>query len=392
MLASATANGEPADWARMIEELVVEVNRVAEHGFTDHELEMAKKEILADAERAVRTEATRDARRVLFGMLSAVNNKEPVLSAKQELDLYRAQLPDIKLSEVNKTFKDHFEPGTFAYVVQMPEKEGVAVPTTESVLSVAQAAWKRDVAPIETTDRPTELLTSLPVPGKVVERAADKELGITSAWLANGVRVHHRFMDYKEDTVMVSIALAGGRIEETAANSGITAVASLAVNEPATSRLSSTDIRDIMTGKNIQVGAGGSGGRRGRGGRGMSRSEDTLTITVQGSPSDLEAGLQLAHALLTDGRIEESAFKNWKLRTLQMIERMQTMPRFKAMEATADLLSGGDPRMGFPPGEEVNGQSVQKAQVWYDRLCREAPIEVAVVGDIELDKAIVLIE
>jgi zinc protease len=119
---------------------------------------------------------------------------------------------------------------------------------------------------------------------------------------------------------------------------------------------------------------------------------DTLTVSVQGSPKDLEAGLQLAHALLTDGKIEESAFKNWKLRTLQMLERMQSMPMFQAMQAAADLLSGGDPRRRFPTPDDVNRQSVTAAQAWYDRLCHDAPIEVAVVGDIRLDQAMPLIE
>jgi len=376
----------------MVEELVVEVNRVGEHGFTARELDLAKKEILADAERGVRTESTRDFRRVLFGMLSAVNNEEPVLSAQQELDLYRDLLPTIALSEVNGTFRKHFEPGTFAYVVQMPEKDGITVPSRDDVLAAARAAWDRDVAPIQVADTPTGLLTAVPTPGKTVEHSLERNLGITSAWLSNGVRVHHRFMDYKKDTVMVSIALAGGRIEETEANAGITTVAALAVNEPATSRLSSTNIRDIMTGKNISVGTGRGGGRRGRRGGGMGQSDDTLTINVQGSPKDLEVGLQLAHALLTDGKIDESAFTNWKLRTLQMIERMQTMPRFKAMEATADLLSGSDPRRGFPTTESVNRQSLNEAQAWYDRLCREAPIEVAVVGDMDAGQAMALVE
>jgi zinc protease len=394
VVASANASGEPADWPRMLEELVLEVNRVCQYGFTEHELELAKKELRADAERAVRTESTRDARTFLFRMLSAVNDREPVLSAQQELDLYEDLLPTIRLAEVDAAFKEQFRPGTFAYVIEMPEKDGVVVAPREEVLAAAQAAWTRTVTPIQEESGPDQLLASLPAPGHVVESTTDEDLGITSAWLANGVRVHHRFMDYRKDTVMVSIALAGGGIEETAANAGVTTVASLAVSEPATSRLSSTDIREIMTGKNISVdaGAGGRGGRRGRGGRGLRPGEDTLTISVQGSPKDLEAGLQLAHALLTDGKIEEAAFKNWKLRTLQQLERMRTMPQFRAMEALADLLSGGDPRRRFPTADDVNRQSVSEAQAWYDRLCRQAPIEVAVVGDIQLDQAMPLIE
>lgn len=395
MLVNAFANGEPADWSRMLEELVAEVNRVRQHGFTQRELDLARKEMLADAEHACRTEPTTAARRFLFQMVSAVNDKRPLLSAQQELDLYRRMLPTVELAEVNDAFARHFEPGTFAYVVQMPEKEGVAVPPREDVLSAARAAWTQEVDQIAETEHATTLLAALPAAGKVVETATYDDLGITSVWLANGVRVHHRFVDYKKDSIMVSISLAGGGIEETEDNAGITTVASLAINQPATSRLSSTDIRDLMTGKNIRVGgAGGRGGPRGPRGRGgpMRPGEDTITIGVHGSPKDLEAGLQLAHALLTDGRIEESAFKNWRLRTLQQLERMQTMPRFQAMQALAELLSGGDPRRQFPTPAIVNRQSLPDAQAWFDRLCREAPIEVAVVGDMKLEQVMPLIE
>ncbi|MGD2109368.1 MAG: hypothetical protein PVI86_08240, partial [Phycisphaerae bacterium] len=174
-------------------------------------------------------------------------------------------LPDITLAELNTTIRRHFEPGTFAYVLEMPEKEDLDIPSRDKILAVVRSAWDREVPPLQTADQPTELLASLPTPGKTVERTADKALEITSAWLSNGVRVHHRFMDYKEDTVMLSIALAGGKIEETEANAGVTTVAALAVNEPATSRLSSTNVRDIMTGKNIRLSAGGRGGPRSRG-------------------------------------------------------------------------------------------------------------------------------
>ena len=378
LLVTGSATGEPTDWPKMLEEFVTEVSRAGQHGFTPREFELAKKEILADAEQAVRRESTQDARRLLFRMLFTVNRREPVLSARQELDLHEEILPSIQLSEVNETFKEHFRPGTFAYTIEMVEKEGVPVPSREEVLAAARAAWARTVEPVKEEEAPTQLLAAVPAPGKVAETTVDEDLGITCGWLDNGARVHHRFMDYKEDTVLMSIALAGGEIEETDDNAGITEVAALAVNEPATSRLTSTNIRDIMTGKNIRVMAGGEG--------------DSLTIRLEGSPKDLEIGLQEVHALLTDGKIEESAFKNWKLETLQRIEMLQKMPRFRGFQATLDLLSGSDPRFRLGNKADVERQSLEKAQAWFDRLRREAPIEVAVVGEIKLDQAMPLIE
>ncbi len=376
---SGTATGEPADWAKMLEELIVEVSRAREYGFTEGEMKLIRREVIATRERAVRTESTQNARTIIEGIINAVNEGTPVLSAQQELDLMRELLPTVSASEVSETFRRHFTPGTFAYVVTLPEKEGMAVPGRDDVLAAARAAWARRVEPPTGDEGADELLAKPLVPGRMVETTRDDDLGITSGWLENGIRVHHRFMDYKKDTVFVSLTLAGGGIEETAENVGVSLVAGLAISTPATSRLDSIRIRDLMVGKNVKVGGGPV-------------ADDAFVIRIGGSPKDLETGLQLAHALITDGRIEETAFKNWRLATLRDIERNQTSVTFKAGEALADLLSGGDPRRLPLSKARVEALSVAQGQAWLDRLCRSAPIEAAVVGDMPWDEVRPLIE
>jgi predicted Zn-dependent peptidase len=120
--------------------------------------------------------------------------------------------------------------------------------------------------------------------------------------------------------------------------------------------------------------------------------DDNFAITVSGSPVDLEIGLQLAHVLLTDGRIEDAAFKNWKLSTLQRLEQRERLPHFKAMEALEHLVSNDDPRRVPFIKSNVEALSREAAQAWFERLCRQAPIEVAVVGDIQLTNSLQLIE
>ena len=378
-MASASATGKPADWEKMLDELVLELNRAREYGFLAPELDLAKTDLLSSAERAVETESTRNARSIINQMNRSVSDGEPMLSAQQQLDLFKNLLPTVTLAEVNTVFAEHFKPGTFAYVLTLPESDDVTLPTTGEVLAAAKAAEARQADAPTWVDRPTDLLAAEPTPGKVVESTTDEQLGITSAWLSNGVRVHHRYMDYKKDTVYLGITLAGGQIQETADNAGITMVASLTFSQPATSRLKSTDVEDIMTGKNIQV-AGGA-------------QDDAVMIEVFGSINDLESGLQLAHALLTDGRLEQSIFDNWKQGALQRYEMATKLPRYVAIDTFLKTLSGNDPRrMMLMPPDIIEQQSVARSQAWLDRLFREAPIEVAVVGDITLDAALPLVE
>jgi zinc protease len=379
LMVNGSAAGEPADWAKMLEQLILEMSRAREYGFTNREMTLIRKEVLASAERAVRTEPTRNARAMIREVFDAVDEGVPVPSAQQELDLVREVLPSVTAAEVSETFRKRFAPGPFAYVILMPEKEGVAVPARDDVLAAARAAWARRVEPPASDETAQDVLPSLPPSGKLAEISLDKDLGVTSGWLDNGIRVHHRFMDYKKDSVMVTISFAGGGIEETPANLGVTSLAGLVFSNPATSRLGSTEIRDLMVGKSIRVGGGSS-------------ADDAFVVQIAGSPRDLEAGLKLAYALITDGRIEETGFKNWRTAALREIERNETNVSFKAGEALSDLLSGGDPRRLPVSKKNIEALTIPQAQAWLARLCREAPVEVAVVGDMQWNDVRPLIE
>ncbi len=378
MMVNASATGEPGTWNKMLDELIVEISRAKQHGITQRELDLAKKEILADAKRDVEREPTRNAKGHLFEMNSSVTNGEPVLSAKQQLELTERLLPTITTDELTKAFSTHFGVNTFAYIVTAPKKDGIKLPTSEEVLAAAKSAWNLKTEPIKEDTTPTELLAAAPKAGKVAEKQTDEDLKITSAWLDNGVRVHHRFMDYKKDQVMMSINLAGGRIEENESNRGEIELAAYALSaQPATGRLTSTNVRDIMTGHTIGVG--------------VSPTTDTVMLSVMGSPKELETGLQLAHALLTDGKIEESAVNVWRQRQKQQRIFAQALPQFKAIESLMDAVSGGDVRMTpLLPEDRVEALNAKDAQKRWNELAAKAPIEVAIVGEIPLDQAMAL--
>jgi zinc protease len=378
-LVNASVSGEPKDWEQMLAALVTELNRAREFGFLAGEFALCKKELVSEAEDAVRKEATRAARGVLLEMAEKVNESEPILAALQQLEVLQQLLPTIRLEEVTAAFAANYRPEGRAYVVTLPKKDDVKLPTEDEVLAAAQAASARQLEPPHDVKAATDLLPQLPKPGKLAEATKDEDLGITSGWLENGVRIHHRYMEDKQDLVILTIALAGGEIEETADNAGVTRLTGMIVSQPATSRLSSTDLEDIMTGKNIQFGGGGE--------------SDACILKLEGSPKDLEIGLQLTYAVLTDGKLEPSAFANWKEESLQQYAMNSKMAPYVAFDAWAQALGGNDPRqMLLLTPERVEAQSLERGQAWFERLAHEAPIEVAVVGEIRFDDVRPLLE
>lgn len=377
VLVHAAAVGKPADWAANLTELLLAVRRARQYGFSQRELDRAGKEFLANAEQAARLETTRHAQELLTELAARRHAGEPALSAAQNVEMLKRLLPTITLADVNQAFADRFAPGALAYVLQMPDRPDVPVPTEDEVLATARAALEAPLEPRQEPE-PTELLAAEPRPGKLVESTLDPDLQITSGWLDNGARIHHRYMDHRKDAVFVTITLAGGRIEETADTAGVTETAALAFQQPATDRLTSTQISDLMSGKNIRVE--------------IDVAEDAFTVVISGSPRDLEIGLQLAHALLTDGRVEGPTFERWKQFALQQLATAERMADFQAGQAVAQLLSDDDPRRTPWTTARVERRTQAAAQEWLERLCREAPLEVAIVGDVSLETAVPLLE
>lgn len=378
--ASMNVRSEPEKWEQSLRDLAVELRRANLHGFTEQEVADARKELLAGAEQFLETEKTMPARGMLSLFNNAISNDEPIMSAAQELDLHKQLLPGITPAEVSKRFSELFnaeKPLTFS--LQLPAT--AKVPTENELISLGKTALEVKPEAQGVAERPTALMSKLPEPGKILESKVHESSKVTTALLENNIPVNYRFMDYRKDQVSITIMLAAGELMETAENRGITTAAAIAWNRPATSTLTSTNIRDLMTGKKVNVG-------------GAPRGEDAVALTVSGSPSDLETGLQLAHLLLTDPVIEKPAFEQ-----LKQAIKLAIAQRTKDIQAYAigEML----PKMLYPSSEarfmpltvaNVDAMTQEAAQKWLREKILTAPIEVSVVGDIEQGKAMELVQ
>ena len=265
-----------------------------------------------------------------------------------------------------------FDPTRALFIAELPSNDGA--PSEADLVALGRTAI--DVTPDKPAEvaRATSLLAALPTGGTVVESVPHPASGVTSMWLDNGVRVHHRQMDQRRNEASVSITLAGGAIEETAANRGITEAARRAWERPASSTLTSTQIRDLMTGAKVRVRSHAGG--------------DTLTLTVSGDVAELERGLQLAYLLLTDPVLEAAALEQWKDVETQRIAERKSQPMQVLMDASMTAIyPAGETRPKSLTADQVRAIARPAAQAWLKHLIVDAPIEVAVVGDVDRETA-----
>ena len=82
------------------------------------------------------------------------------------------------------------------------------------------------------------------------------------------------------------------------------------------------------------------------------------------------------HILLTEGKIEETAFTNWQAGLRQQLEYLQKVPEFMCSMGMINLLSNDDTRLGPPTLEAVERQNLAAGQAWLERLNRGYGVEL----------------
>ncbi|MBX3389655.1 MAG: insulinase family protein [Phycisphaeraceae bacterium] len=396
--ANANARAKPGMWKETVEEIALEIQRGRQFGFTSREIEDAKKEMIASAERAVETEGTTPMQGLMNRLNGAVSAGEPAISPAQRLELLQKLLPQITEEEVEKRFAKEFDPTAIAFVATLPS--GPNVPSESELLAIGTRAFTVQPTQESEAEHATQLMSDLPNPGEFVEFTEDPSSKVWSGWLSNNVRVHYRFMDERKNQASVQIALIGGELLENADNRGITSAAQLAWSRPTTQKLSSTDIRELMTGKKINVRGGGGafagrgGGRGGRGGGGgIGGAEDAITLNISGNPEELESGFQLAYLLLTQPKIEASSFDQFKTMSKEMLIESTKNPMMMGMRTSISAqYPETEPRTKVMTPEQVDRLSLASSQAWLDKLIKDSPIEVVVVGDVPKDKVVELAE
>jgi zinc protease len=391
--AEISARANPGKWKESLQAIALELQRARQFGFSSRELEREKKQIVSAAERAVETEPTTPAQAIVSRINGAVTSGDAILSPKQRLELLNALLPKITPEEVAKRFADEFDPSAVAFVAVLPGSD--SIPSESDLLQIGTTALAVKPTPEEETEYQSTLLASVPTPGEVAEGGEHSASGVWSGWLTNNVRVHHKFMDQRKDDVTVTISLIGGELLETAQNRGITDAAQLAFAHPATAKLASTDIREIMTGRKVSVrgGAGGGfggrgGGRRGGGG-GAAGSGDSISLTISGNPDELETGFQLAYLLLTEPKIERPWLTQFQTTQRdRLAESLKNPMQLGQRTAAAAPYPPDEPRVQPLTVEQIDQLTLEAAQAWLERLIKQSPIEVVIVGDMPRNEAL----
>ncbi len=362
------ASGLAASWETLQEALIYEVRRAQTQPMSDAAMATLNREVMLGIVRQAQQLRTMDAGELALRCAEAFDSDLVLMDAEQHRRRTMQILADVDESEVRAVLSETMDLSRAAYLVLLPETD--ERPTLADVSALARRAAAESTASgaVDLAQRP--LLEAPLPPGRVVELESHPRAGVVTAWLENGVVVHHRRAAPANSRARIVITLTGGQIEELAETRGLTQHASVLWDAPATRGWGVSEIRQMMLGRDVTM--------RGRTG------EDRIRLELEGSVDDLQSGLELVCLLLTEPVIDDGAFARWQAAEESVLRMRSYQPASVAIRTLwNELLPAFDTRPRPLTVDDVRATPLHAVQSWIELLVSCAPIEVAVVGDID---------
>ena len=285
---------------------VGEVERARQHGFTQSELERAKKLYLNAAERQLKMEKDYKNSHYVSQCVNNFLEGEPILTPAYNLQLVKLFDGEVSLAEVNSQVGEIITDKNQVFIMYGPDKDGFVVPSELEIESTVLAAQQKRYDAYQEEQVPATLMAALPAPGKIVSEKPYGKFGVTEIVLSNGMKVYVKSTDYQADQITMSMRGEGGTSVYGDEDIPNFAFLSGSITEAGVGDFTATRLRKALAGKSLKLAP--------------SITSEGQRITGTSSVKDLETMLQLAHLYFTAPRKDSMAFEGMMNRNLSLLK------------------------------------------------------------------------
>lgn len=296
-----------------LEALVTEARRVQRHGFTEAELDRARRELLAVYERAYNERATSESASYAREYVSNFLEGEPMPGIAFEYRLAMTHVPTITVAEVVAAATALLSAENRVILAVAPQKAGQPAATREALLAAVTRAEAADVGPWRDETAGRTLVSTPPTAGRVTGQRTLPAIGVTVLTLSNGAEVWLKPTDFKADQVLFGAQALGGTSLADEGEYFSADLSSALVSLGGLGGFSPVDLGKMLAGRIASA----------------TPQLGTYTHEVGGAstPRDLEVALQLNYLAFTAPNLTPEAFDLLKRRLGAVLENQAQNPR-----------------------------------------------------------------
>ncbi len=369
--ASLSITTEPDDWKASLAAADAELRRALEFGFQQAELDEVRANFLRRLDEAVDRMATRSSRSILGEALAAAEDRFVPTDARTYREIVRPIAENITLEQCHDALVADWTEGELAIYssgnLDLGDKGGRTLlgAYIRQGLDEVEAPEVIELAPFAYGSDEAES-------GEVAKRDHVEDLDVHMVEFANGVKLNVKKTDFKEKQIVISARLAEGGLTLDPAEYVKSVPADAILNGGGLEAHSEDDLRRLMAGKEVGVGFG--------------VSDDAFTLSGTTSPEDSLTQFELMCAYLQHAGWREDGLVQLHQFLPVQYEQMKTQLFGPMVMDFLPALHGQDPRfVMFPDMDRVMAVTVDDVKEWVAPHLADGPIEISVVGDVDVD-------
>lgn len=350
---------------------VGEVERARQHGFTQSELERAKKLYLNAAERQLKMEKDYKNSHYVSQCVNNFLEGEPILTPTYNLQLVKLFDGKVSLAEVNSQVGEIITDKNQVFIMYGPDKDGFVVPSESEIESTVLAAQQKRYDAYQEEQVPATLMAALPAPGKIVSEKPYGKFGMTEIVLSNGMKVYVKSTDYQADQITMSMRGEGGTSVYGDEDIPNFAFLSGSITEAGVGDFTATRLRKALAGKSLKLAP--------------SITSEGQRITGTSSVKDLETMLQLTHLYFTAPRKDSMAFEGMMNRNLSLLKNRNASSKVVYNDSLSATLYDHNVRMAPVTVEIAKKADYNRIfEIYRERFSDASNFKTVFIGKVDM--------
>lgn len=370
-LGSVSVAFNPGQWRRALEAIDQESRRLAEFGVTEAELQREITDYRTAIRNAVAAAGTRSTPALANGLLTAVNDDKVFTAPATALALFEQAVNGLTTAQVDAAVREVFAgEGPLVLFTSPVEVEGGEAAVT-ATLEASRRVPVTARAEQQSLEWPYADFGPAAAPSARTEVA---DLGAVLVAFPNGTRLNIKPTTFRDDQVLISARVGVGELGLPADRVVAAGLANVVLAPGGLGKLSLDEMTRVLSGHIYSAG--------------VSQGADAYVLAGATRPEDLRLQMQVLAAYLTDPGLRAAPFEQTRALFPQLLQQLAATPRGVFQRDMGGLLASGDRREVTPTAEEIAALSIDDLRDQVRDGLAHGPVEITVVGDVDVDAAI----
>lgn len=365
-----SVTSRPGEWRLALTAAMTEQRRAVQFGVLQSELDREIEEFRTVFKTRVAGAATRRTPGLAAEIVGSIGDAEVVTNPAQNLELFEAVVKDLKADTVSAVLKTAFKgEGPLIFLATPTAVNGAEV----AVMEAYEASLKGEVLAPTAAAQGSWPYESFGAPGKVIEEKDVIDLDATLVRFENGVRLTVKPTKFRDDQVLVRVRVGGGLLS-LPSDKQSTAWAAPAIIEGGLGKITTQDMERVLASRVYSASYG--------------VQDEAFLLAGYTRPEDAELQMQVLAAYVTDAAWRPAAFQRIRNVAATYDEQYQATTSGMLSRDLAGLMHNGDRRWTWPTPAEIRATELDQVKANVAPALANGPIEVIIVGDITVDRAI----